>query len=136
MKIIDIGRKGNLVRFYLGDNDCDDYWGDDWDDRPYEHNAGSVYKEYVKGTRDVVFPFDWVVTEPADDWIYMGNSPFSKQDFIERKAPALAAAHLYDEYCSDRYSEVVLRDDCVKFYFGDPMEPGDTVVYEKGKPIQ
>ena len=31
MKIIDFDEKGNVVRFYLGDDNCEDYWGDDWD---------------------------------------------------------------------------------------------------------
>lgn len=39
MKIIDFERKGNLVRFYLGDDDLAEWWGDDWNDTPYEHNA-------------------------------------------------------------------------------------------------
>ena len=40
-EIIDFERKGNVVRFYLGKNG--EQWGDDWDDAPYEHNAGKVY---------------------------------------------------------------------------------------------
>ena len=47
-KIIDFERKGNIVRFYLGDvNNSNGYYGDDWDDVPYEHNAGKVYEQYV-----------------------------------------------------------------------------------------
>lgn len=30
MKIIDFERKGNLVRFYLGDDDLVEWYGDDW----------------------------------------------------------------------------------------------------------
>lgn len=44
MKIIDFERKGNLVRFYLGDDDLHDWSGDDWNDTPYEYNAGQVYE--------------------------------------------------------------------------------------------
>lgn len=29
MKIIDFERKGNLVRFYLGDDDLAEWWGDE-----------------------------------------------------------------------------------------------------------
>ena len=29
MKIIDFETKGNVIKFYLGENSCDDYWGDD-----------------------------------------------------------------------------------------------------------
>lgn len=36
-KIIDFERNGNIVRFYLGDvNNSNGYYGDDWDDVPYE----------------------------------------------------------------------------------------------------
>ena len=44
MKILDFELKGNVIKFYLGN--CNDWWGDDWDDRPYEHNAGKVYDQY------------------------------------------------------------------------------------------
>ena len=68
LEIIDIARKGHLVRFYLGKKErewgytnpnykdykgqtpdwlrpSDIYYGDDWDDAPYEHNAGTPYEE-------------------------------------------------------------------------------------------
>lgn len=47
-KVIDYDKKGNLVRFYLGDIDLGYWTGDDWDDAPYEHNAGMIYEEYVR----------------------------------------------------------------------------------------
>ena len=31
----------------------DIYYGDDWDDAPYEHNAGTVYEWFVKGYIDI-----------------------------------------------------------------------------------
>ena len=64
MKIIDFERKGNLVRFYLGDDDLVEWYGDDWGDTPYEHNAERVYDEYIKGYCDMMFPFDDLVLEP------------------------------------------------------------------------
>ena len=85
MKIIDFKKKGNVVRFYLGEETpdwgwtrsdytrngttpdwlkpSDRYYGDDWDDRPYEHNAGQVYEEFIKGYKDVAFDFDDLVLE-------------------------------------------------------------------------
>jgi hypothetical protein len=65
MQIIDFKRKGNVVRFYLGDATVH-YWGDDWNDRPYEHNAGQVYEEFIKGYKDIAFDFDDLVLEPAN----------------------------------------------------------------------
>lgn len=35
--------KGN--RAYFTRKDLDEQWGDDWDDRPYEYNAGEPYYE-------------------------------------------------------------------------------------------
>ena len=78
MKIIDFEKKGNVVRFYLGEQTenwgwtnpeykdytgktptwlkpSDRYYGDDWDDKPYEHNAGTVYGEFIKGYKDIAF---------------------------------------------------------------------------------
>ena len=78
MKIIDFEKKGNIVRFYLGEKTedwgwtnpeykdytgetpswlkpKDTYYGDDWDDAPYEHNAGQVYEEFIKGQKDIAF---------------------------------------------------------------------------------
>ena len=43
MKIIDYEIRGSCVRFYLGKDDDTDYHGDDWNDRPYDCNAGTVY---------------------------------------------------------------------------------------------
>lgn len=79
-QIIDVERKGNVIRFYVGENGKQ--WGDDWNDAPYEHNAGTVYSEYVVRHVDYSIPFDLYVHEPSDDGI---NSQYSKEDFIARK---------------------------------------------------
>ena len=89
MKIIGWNRKGNVVRFALGKDDLEYWSGDDWNDSPYEHNACTTplfgTEEYV----DVAFRYRVSVLEPQDDWHYHGNSPFSMDDFKERKAPIL-----------------------------------------------
>lgn len=36
LKLIDWENSGHLFRFYFGKDK--DYWGDDWDDSPYELN--------------------------------------------------------------------------------------------------
>ena len=46
LKIIDFEKKGNVVRFYYGKDSLKEWYGDDWDDRPYEHNAGEVYHRF------------------------------------------------------------------------------------------
>ena len=115
MKIIDWSRKGNLIRFFLGKDDCTDYYGDDWDDFPYEHNAGPVYEEFVCGYIDVVIPFDYTAVEPEDDWKYGGNSPYCKNSFKEQKAPCLVIGK-DDEYWSIEYSTVIADKHAVKIY--------------------
>lgn len=32
---------------YFTSNDLDKQWGDDWDDAPYEHNAGTPYGPFI-----------------------------------------------------------------------------------------
>ena len=88
LQIIDYEKKGNVVRFYLGDA-SKDYWGDDWDDRSYEHYAGTVYDKFVTGLLDVAFPFDCDVLEPADDWKNNGNSPYNKDDKLAHAKPTV-----------------------------------------------
>lgn len=87
MFLIDFEKKGNVIRLYFGEDD--QYWGDDWDDTPYEHNAGQVYDEFVKCYIDYAFPYTYFVTEPADDYGYRGNSPYSKQSMKDERCPCL-----------------------------------------------
>lgn len=108
MKIIDIARKGNVIRFYLGEKTgewgwtnpdytdaggrpewlepSDRYYGDDWNDVPFEHNAGKVYDEFIKGVKDVSYPFDSIILEPDDGEL---NSKYCMDDLVDRKAPRL-----------------------------------------------
>ncbi len=120
MKIIDWERKGNVVRFYLGKDDLEEWWGDDWDDRPYEHNAGTVYDEFVTGTVDIAFSFDLDLFEPKDDWTYQGNSPYCKEDFVRKDAPILVIASS-DDYWDAQYSRCIGSKNVFKVYMGDPI---------------
>lgn len=125
MKIGDFDRKGNVIRFYLVDDKCNDYWGDDWNDRPYEHNAGAIYEEYVKGYADFYIPFDWLVVEAKDDWHYQGNSPFSKEDMKKRNVPCVVfvPSSVYEnEFSEPVFSKYIGSDNVVKVYFEDALE--------------
>ena len=112
MQIIDFKRKGNVVRFYLGEKTPDwgwtrpdytrdgktpdwlkpsnRYYGDDWDDRPYEHNAGQVYEEFIKGYKDIAFDFDDLVLEPCCG-AWNCNSRWCKDDMVARRVPSIKA---------------------------------------------
>lgn len=122
MKIIDFERKGNLVRFYLGDDNLTEWYGDDWDDTPYECNAGEVYDEYVKGYRDVVFPFEDLVLEPSSGTC---NSGWCKDDMRGRRVPCIihVPEKVYDYSWNDSFDRWIGSADVHKYYFGDQMEP-------------
>ena len=63
-------------------SDWEHQWGDDWNDRPYEHNAEEPYEHYyIDGKEFPIelktlyfeFPNEWVKL-PCDDFC---NSPYS-----------------------------------------------------------
>ena len=120
MFLIDFARRGNVIEFFFGNDST--YWGDDWDDRPYEHNAGNVYEEYVRHVLTFAFPLDYDVMEPGDDWHYNGNSPFSKEDFKNRRTPCLIITK-EDNTFRDTYSEYLadLSENVLSLYFGTDM---------------
>ena len=146
MKIIDFEKKGNVVRFYLGEKTedwgwtnpdytfngkkpewlkpSDGYYGDDWDDAPYEHNAGQVYDEYIKGHKDIAFDFDDIVLEPCDGCT---NSVWCKDAMRERKVPCIIVVpkEVWVEYTSSIYTDDfnywLGNDKIKKYYFGDEL---------------
>lgn len=146
MKIIDFDRKGNTVRFYLGEHTNDwgwvnkdylrngeksdwvkpeeKYYGDDWSDTPYEHNAGTVYDYFVKGTKDIAFNFDDLVLEPCDGAYY--NSDYSKDDMVDRKIPCIIVVpkDAVGDSWEDSFDYWNQIDDprIKKYYFGDTLE--------------
>ena len=97
------------------------YWGDDWNDSPYEHNAGQVYEEFIKGYKDIAFDFDDLVLEPCDGEY---NSPWCKDDMRNRKVPCiLVVPKLAVEHSWNTDFKYWVGDDCVKkYYFGDELE--------------
>lgn len=80
LELIDFYKKGNSIRLYFGKNG--EQKGDDWDDSPYDCNAGAVYPEHVNKELDIFVPIDFEVKEPADECI---NPPYCKNDFIHKK---------------------------------------------------
>ena len=122
MKIIDFARRGNVVRFFLGKNELKEWWGDDWDDTPYEHNAGPVYDRFVSGHVDIAFPFDYLVLEPCDGEF---NSPYCKEDMINRIVPCLIAVPkdvVGDSWYWESFEHWLGADGIIKYYFGDRID--------------
>lgn len=130
MKIIDFDVKGNVIRFYLGDDNCYDYWGDDWDDVPYEHNAGIVYDKYWKEIAEIYVDFSLQVFTPENDWHYDGSSPFSKEDFKKQNAPCVIIAYNCDY--NDCYSKCAMSKNVIKFWFNDKLESGKYFMNDAG----
>ena len=124
MKIIDFEVKGNQIKFYVGADNCVDYWGDDWDDCPYEHNAGSVYDRYCLGWFVKTFDFDDVVMEPANTYRDYG-SQYCKEDMKKRKVPCVCVlpAKYKEPYTSYyEFSDISGHENAIKYYFGDIVD--------------
>lgn len=126
LEIIDFERKGNVIRFYLGKNGGQ--WGDDWNDRPYECNAGIVYNEYVTAYVDVAISFDCLVLEPCDGVL---NSQYSKEDMIERKVPCIVIVPA--ELANNSYNESfhywsACKHGVYRVYFGDKLSEFNQVL--------
>jgi hypothetical protein len=73
--------KGNEAYFH--DKDPKEVWGDDWNDVPYEHNAGPPYDYKLK----VYFECGYA-EQPCDGY---GNSPYSVEDINKSNIPWLKA---------------------------------------------
>ena len=123
MKIIDFSRKGNVVRFYFGEDDNNEYYGDDWDDAPYEHNAGQVYDEFVTGGIDLAFPYNSLVLEPCEG---TSNSVYCKNDMKARLVPCIIIVPeeivdkgLGDEFMNTDFTYWLGADGVTRIYFGD-----------------
>lgn len=156
MKIIDFDKKGNMVRFYLGEKienwgwtnpdyrdykgntpdwlkPQDEYYGDDWDDAPYDCNAGKVYGEFVKGHIDIAFPFDCVVLEPCDGH-WNDNCLWCKDDMRDETIPCIVAIKVSEDesWKYENFDYVAPRKDSTKIYFNMDEEELKKLVEELG----
>ena len=132
MKIIDFAKKGNVVRFFLGNDDLSEWWGDDWDDAPYDCNAGEVYDEYKAGYRDIAFSFGDIVLEPCNGVM---NCHYSKEDMIKRRVPCIIVVpeEIEDEsWYGEDFAYWASVDGVKRYYFGDRMEMKDAGQEESG----
>ena len=87
----------------------DEQWGDDWDDAPYEHNAGTPYDNiWVDDVRteieilQVPFAVKSYNFSLPNDFAYGGNSPFAVADINHG-----AVAWIYDAVSKKTKSKYV-----------------------------
>lgn len=135
-KIIDWETKGNVIRFYLGDEDNQDYWGDDWDDASFLYNAGLVYGNYIRGIAEIYVPFSCVVHNPSDD-----KQVITKKDFKEMKYPCLIVTDKYNVLygLEDYWTYAEMDPECPYaryFYLNDRLAPGTYILSEDIKELK
>lgn len=119
-QIIDFDRKGNVIRFFIGENGKQ--WGDDWNDCPYDCNAGRVYNEFVEDDYDISLPFDWEVLEPKDGVL---NCRYTKEDMMRRRVPCMIFIPprvMEKEWFFESFDRYIGNNDVIKVYFGDTIE--------------
>ena len=120
--IIDCQKKGNVVRFYLGNDP--EYCGNGWGKYPYEDNAEPVRKEYILGYKDISFPFNASVLEPSDR--HRGESLYCRNDFKNGIVPCIIVADPIkagDKWSDGDFDRVLGYKNVEKYYFGDYMVP-------------
>lgn len=126
LKIIDFEKKGNVVRFYLGDKNLQEYYGDDWDDAPYDCNAGTVYENFMVGFIDVAFPFSSYVLEPSDEYNSY-NCRFCKENMKNGDVPCIVYVpqDLNGSYLYDNFSHWAGSNRAYRFYFEDNINTNE-----------
>lgn len=130
-KVIDFEKYGNVVRFIMGDADLENWGGDDWNDSPYEDNAGSVYDQYEMGQPiEVAWGGDYLVKEPIGIGV-------SKDGMKNRAYPMIAVLKTQPEdgWYSDSYIRVVSNEKAVRFYMGMDEEDLKALVALSGGTI-
>ena len=116
MKILDFEIFGNIVKLYLGET-VEGIFGDDWDDTPYEHNAGCVYDKFYNKTVELAFPLSITVFEPCYGY---PNSPYCKNDMLFRKIPCLVFGEVIDSWQYENFDELLEKVPTLnKLYIGD-----------------
>ncbi len=132
MKIIDFHRKGNLVRFSMGRDDCNDYDRICWGNRPYDKYI-DVYSKCEIGYVDICFPFNYSVAEPSYS---DGSRSWSKYDMKHGIVPCIVAVPDSDItdfitcLCAARAEKIYFNDSYNKLVsmFGKFII--DTVLYD------
>lgn len=114
----------SVVYLWFGNKGVTDYGGDDWNDTPYEYNAGHVGDEYVRDIARIALPLGLTAVEPADGY---SNSPFCKDDFKAGIAPCVvivpsSVADLDAAWGDNFYTVCLGNRDAIRVYHGDDLD--------------
>lgn len=101
-------------------------YGDDWDDTPYEHNAGIVYGKYVDYELVIRIAYETAFLFPCDG---ADNSMWRREDMRDGTVPLFVmldeetnAVYAKDWRFDDfPYAFAIGLRDAHRFYFGDAL---------------
>lgn len=104
---------------YFTNLPLDEQWGDDWDDTPYEHNAGEPYCDEKDQIIKIAFDSDLHLLKPNHDY---NNSPYSVQDINDGEISWLrnyrgegiyvgASIEEFKKFIWENYGDVYAREE-------------------------
>jgi hypothetical protein len=113
---------------YFTTQNLADQWGDDWNDAPYEHNAGEPYQYRPDSVSDkekkpwkiIKFAFESGLEQP-EAWHY--NSPYSVEQINNRAIPWLA---------SGKYGPRSPNGTPIQIWAGTPMSEAIRLIHQAG----
>lgn len=113
---------------YFTTRELEKQWGDDWDDAPYEHNAGEPYTPHNgdKETWEIsAVMFEGQFEVPSARYI---NSPYSVQDIN-----ALHVPWLKTEPWVTKLQKILFAGSSIKEFVAFVEKHGGTVYFKKEK---
>lgn len=114
--IIDAQQKGNLLQLALTSKIDPNTHGDDWDDKPYDSNAGPVYEEYVEKYITYYVPIDKTIYSYSE-YNHVLNPNISMEDMFNKKIPFMYIVNDADfKLCDTIYltDEISKHPDLIK----------------------
>jgi hypothetical protein len=101
---------------YFTTRDLDKQWGDDWNDAPYEHNAGEPYEPYRDDQEHWEIhkiAFEGPYETPAEK--YSSYSPYSVEAINNKEIAWLSAEHYTINWPNGRPEPIFAGDTMEEF---------------------
>lgn len=118
-KFVDWEVEGQMVKLYFTTTPKD-AWGDDWNDAPYEDNAGRIYDEYLEAVLTLYIPTNYEVWEFKNDYYDRGHW-YSKKQLIEEKKTVIKILDLTTPE-EKPYKKFTLQEDLATILVRIPSE--------------